>query len=151
MKKSIFYIIFLTSTIFLMSNCSKQESILPNTNANDIHSPFGKWKFASYADGKKIDSVITLELSAEKNQENLYPINGKSIVNFYFAYISVNETSKEIKISTLGSTKMAGSPQNMQFESAYFEKLSKVNKYELSNNQLILYLSDDKMFFDVQK
>lgn len=139
MKNQIAIISILFASILLMSNCSNQKE---SVSAMDIQSQsvFGKWKFVSFADGKKTDFKVSLELSNTLSQDGKYTINGKGSVNFYFAYFTIDEAKKSFVVSTLGSTKMAGSPAEMEFETNYFGKFGKVVKYEILGENLILHL-----------
>lgn len=92
-----------------------------------------KWKLA----GWPVSSIdpssysITLDFDTEK-------FSGRAAVNSYFGeYEACKDGS--IKISGIGATEMAGSPDAMQAESTYFELLSNVKKYSKTASELILF------------
>ncbi len=97
--------------------------VLKNVFLSDAYdSPCG-WEAGEHAD-------ITLNLTTEKTEEadDTYRLSGKSAVNQYFGTYQIISFDKEtkigkIKISTLGSTKMAGPEPLMRCETRLFDFL----------------------------
>ncbi|WP_435352783.1 META domain-containing protein [Emticicia sp. SJ17W-69] len=135
----------------LMMACGKEsvEAANPNLSALSTSGLLGQWKFKGYADGKVPAYDVTLEF---KDEEGKNTLNGRSSVNFYFATFETNDATKTMTISTIGSTKIAGTPEANQFEMVYYERLRNVAHYELkTNNTLLLYLSNpakEVMYFE---
>lgn len=126
----------------LIMACGKEnvEAAHPNLSALSTSGLLGQWKFKGYADGKVPTYDVTLEF---KDEEGKNTLNGRSSVNFYFASFEVDESKKTMTLSVLGSTKIAGTPEALQFEMVYYERLKNISHYELkSNNTLSLYLSN---------
>ena len=57
MRNQLTIIAILFASILLMSNCSSQKESVSAMNIQS-HSVFGKWKFVSFADGKKQVSML---------------------------------------------------------------------------------------------
>lgn len=132
-------LIFLFTFSFLTS-CSKKESEMPLLGDNiSAQNMIGNWKLKSFSNKAAIPYEVTLEI---KEEEGKFVLNGRSSVNFYFAALSVNESNKTLKISDVGSTKMAGTTEANQFESKYFQYLSTATKYSFQDsNTLIFYMA----------
>lgn len=82
------------------------------------------------------NSQMPITLAFEKN-ENRY--HGQALNNYFGSY-EVN--GNQIKFNLGGSTMMAGSPEEMQEERAYYTQLEKVISYHFQQNHLILTTSD---------
>lgn len=140
MKKLVWLILF-----FGMAACQMPENTVEPmatlSQAEATQALFGTWKFQHYADGKKQNQAITLEISAEKNESGLYQLSGRAPVNFYFAQAQLDETNQGIRLQGVGSTKMAGPPEAMQQETRYFQRLAEVRHYAVSVDQNTLVLT----------
>lgn len=121
-------------------SCSKKESDTPILDSSiSSKNLIGNWQFKSFANKAVVPYEVTLEI---KEEDGKLVLNGRSSVNFYFATMLVNETTKSIKISDIGSTKMAGPLEANQFELKYFQYLGTANKYSFQDkNTLILGLA----------
>jgi heat shock protein HslJ len=134
-----------------MISCKKEsvESASTSMDALSTTDFLGQWKFKGYSDGKMPVYDVTIEF---KKEEGKYSLNGRSSVNFYFASFETNENTKTMKISAIGSTKMAGMPEANQFETVYYERLQNLERYEFKDkNVLALYLSNpvkEVMYFE---
>lgn len=123
--------------LFLLG-CSA-ESYSPDTNFYGT-SVFGKWRMVSYADNKQVPFDVTLELKSEQDSLGRNIITGKSPLNFYFSTFTINSADNNIIIYDIQSTKIAGAIPQVSFEKNYYEILSKVTKYEISENGKTLKL-----------
>lgn len=133
-------VIKLINTFFifaLIASCSNEKIM---TDSEKMPSELiGKWKAVSlflsdastgvcHADTPSKD--ITIELSNElADDKKSYNVTGSSTVNSYFASITIksivdSEKKVNLIINTIGSTKMAGSPEMMNCEQNYFQLLS---------------------------
>jgi len=100
-------------------------------------TPKGTWVLiGSGPDNTPITGIITLDI-ADSN------ISGNSGVNNYFGSITVSSDGKSI-ISDLGSTKMAGTEEEMQAESAFFSALKGSAGYSIVDSNLIITGTDGK-------
>ena len=99
----------------------------------------GTYKLVEPASKFEVSLVLTLDsASSELANRVAYKIGGRSSVNHYFASLTGSSTSNEVQISAIGSTKMAGPPDAMEFETNYFKKLQAVKRYEIAGNRLRL-------------
>lgn len=141
-----------------MSGCSKEatEEMFSTSglkaDALTVSELIGSWKFKGYSDNKKVPYEVTLEFKNERGDNALPQLSGRSAVNFYTASYEPNAEKKTIKISVLGSTKMAGPPEAMEFELVYYTRLAKMMSYDFKDkNTLVIYLSDpakEVMYFE---
>lgn len=132
-------------TILGLSACQTaenlNESMTTLSNAQAAQAVFGKWQLRHYADGKQVKYPITLEISAEKNEQGLHQLSGKAPVNFYFAQAQLLASDNSIRLQGVGSTKMAGPPEAMEQEMRYFQRLADIRHYLVSADQNTLVLS----------
>ena len=130
-------IILLVACFSLAFSCERDtEEVLP-ANTGDLT---GSWKLTEPASSYKITLIV------ERNTKTSgYGLTGQSSVNQYFATapdpnLIFSSTPNPLLIESLGSTKIAGSADAMQFEQTYFNNLRNVNRYELTTqNRLRLY------------
>lgn len=128
-------------------NCENPQDLTSNAFGNGYGSqflPFGQWQLVSYSDGKKVPYEVSLEIKNETDEKGHYIISGKSNVNFYFSTCSIDNNQKKIMLYGVGSTKISGTTEEIEFETNYYQLLGSVERYELSNNnnRLTLYLSE---------
>lgn len=136
-------IALLTGMLVSAAGCEEKETILPP----DADRLEGEWQLAEPTS----TYVVTLRFTDKKRFVDAlktpvtYQLAGRASVNQYFATASIGagaryDTESQFSVSTIGATKMAGPPEAMAFETDYFQKLGKVERYELTNrNQLKLY------------
>ncbi len=135
-------VVLLMAGMVYLTSCESEEIGAPSASFDALRasSLLGQWKFKSYSDGKASKYDVSLEF---KNEENKLTINGRSSVNFYFAETQVDEGKKTIRIPSLGSTKIAGTPEANAFEMTYYESLRNVERYDFKDkNTLVIYLSN---------
>jgi len=135
----------------LLGACSKEivEADSMKVSALRQSELLGQWKFKSYADGKTPAFDVTLEI---KDEEGKYTFNGRSSVNLYFISPEIDDSKKTISIDVVGSTKIAGTLEAIQFEMAYYENLRNIERFELKDkNTLIFHISKptkEVMYFE---
>ena len=133
-------IVKLLNTFFifaLIASCSN-EKLISDSEKKPIEL-IGKWKAVSlflsdattgvcHADIPNRD--ITIEFINElADDKKSFKVAGSSTVNSYFATITINsfidsEKKASISVNSIGSTKMAGSPEMMNCEQNYFQFLT---------------------------
>ncbi|MDP5121891.1 MAG: META domain-containing protein [Spirosomaceae bacterium] len=123
--------------LFLLG-CSA-DGYSPDPNFYET-SVFGKWRMVSYADNKQIPFDVTLELKSEKDSLGRNIITGKSPLNFYFSTFTINPSDSAITVYDIQSTKIEGAVSQVSFEKNYYEMLTKVKKYEISESGKTLNL-----------
>jgi heat shock protein HslJ len=130
-------LIGLVTLLLSFSGCERKEAAQP-VNVDEL---VGNWKLVEPG---SFDVTLVIEpviQTWEKLPVQILDLSGKSAVNTYNSSLSYKDRSKpEITISAIGATKIAGSPDEMQFEQTYFANLKAVTRYELtSNDRLRLY------------
>lgn len=142
------------------TSCKGDEAVEPDGSAfaiavaNGYRLPFGKYNLETYEDNKQILYDVVLEVKNEKDEDDLYIINGQSTINFYFAKFETDFQKQSITIHAVGSTKIQGSLPEAVFEQEYLERLANVQGYRLNTDgdQLTLNLPDTKkMIFSLDK
>ncbi|GAB3894432.1 hypothetical protein GCM10028803_09390 [Larkinella knui] len=99
----------------------------------------GPYKLVEPTSQFEVTLVLTPDsVSSEVTNRVAYKIAGRSSVNQYFGTLTGSSASNEVQMSAIGATKMAGPPDAMQFETAYFKKLQAVKRYEVVENRLRL-------------
>lgn len=134
-------LITLIAFIGMAFSCENtKEEVLPPGSGELV----GSWQLIEPGSAYKI--TLTIERDAQSGN---YRLLGQSSVNQYFATVanpalSVSSTANLFSIQNLGSTKMAGPVEAMQFEQTYFTNLRAVKRYELTNqNKLRLFYEGD--------
>jgi heat shock protein HslJ len=100
----------------------------------DANPLFGKWRMVSYADNKQVPFDVTIELKNERDSSGRYIMTGKSPLNFYFSTFDIDDAKSAITVYDIQSTKIDGNAPSVLFEKGYYELLTKVKNYEISNN-----------------
>ena len=102
---------------------------------------YSQWKLVDFKGNTNFKYDVSVEFKADKNEKGFQVLNGKSSINFYLANFKINELKKEISISELIVTQIAGKEEERKFEDDYLKALQEVEKYEIKENLLTLYLS----------
>lgn len=120
------------------STCQPGETVISPV---DVEQIAGSWKLI-----KPLGYDVTLVIERgfqtwEREPDKVFKLSGKSSVNLYTSSLSYeNRNDSRVTVGTIGSTKMAGPPEAMQFEQSYYTSLQAVTRYELTNqNRLRLY------------
>jgi heat shock protein HslJ len=100
-----------------------------------------EWRLtALHQDGKALtlseDVVATLKFGADGRVSGRAPING------YFGAATLGADGSLAWTGPMGSTQMAGPPELMEAESAYFAALQSVTRWRLKHDALILETPD---------
>ena len=98
----------------------------------------GQWQLLTL-DGKAMSTDMVVSLDIQEDGK----FSGKAPVNRYFGQIKVD--GKIIKIGPVGSTMMAGPPENMQLEQEYFKALGdQIKSANVENAKLVITGMDDQ-------
>lgn len=134
--------------ILKIDSCSKVEIENAQNQTPDIKGEYiYKYRFLGDAIdtpcGYAVTNVRDLTLKIEENTEdkNSYRISGNSAVNMLSGYLTITGYDSKmgigtIKIGQLGSTKMAGPPELMQCEQAYFDMLNEAPEFRVQEGKL---------------
>jgi hypothetical protein len=134
----------------ITSSCTKKDGLSPfSFSDQNSQIPLGRYQLMFYEDVNEVPYEIILEVKGPANPEGDYLINGRSVVNFYFSTTRIEATQKAFAVNSLGSTKIGGNREELEFESDYFERLSAVQQFELKSEgkNLILYPGGSKESF----
>lgn len=123
--------------VLLLTSCAA-ESVSGYNSGND--QIFGKWKLKNYADGRAVPFEVTIEFKNETDSLGKYIISGKSPLNVYYSTFELQRNSRSINLFDIQITKIDGTPEVLLFENRYFETLSKVARYEISEDGKVLTL-----------
>ncbi|UFH55202.1 META domain-containing protein [Spirosoma sp. KNUC1025] len=124
----------------LLTQCGKKETTL----APNVANLTGTWQLTEPDSTYGVTLQIGFDTENPPHDVTPFLISGKSSVNQYnarfFAALDGMAT-----VENLGSTKVAGPPQAMQFEQTYFDNLRTIARYELStDNRLRLFHGGEK-------
>ncbi|QJW92087.1 META domain-containing protein [Spirosoma taeanense] len=125
--------ILLASLLLLMAfQCSsdKEPVVAPG-----VAKLIGTWRLVDPS--SSYDVTLQLVLDKENPPVDVTPFkaSGRSSVNQYNALLFAAADGM-ILVSEVGSTKMAGPAEAMEFEQAYFTNLKNIVRYELTNDRL---------------
>ncbi|MFC5410935.1 META domain-containing protein [Larkinella bovis] len=135
-------ILCLFSAILLISaSCQdKTNTTIPPQLLSTTHIA-GTFKLVEPASKFDVTLVMTPDSSSSEIKNRVaYTLSGRSSVNQYFGSFVGTTGSNDVQVSAIGSTKMAGPADAMQFESDYFKKLQAVKRYEITGNRLQLII-----------
>ncbi len=117
MKKILIAVLGIAMFTFFFNSCKSTQTLAIE----------GKWTTSSIEiKGKNLTlcpSSITIEKSKNKN---IYELNGNSGVNSFFASAKVKGSSFKI-LNNMGSTKMLGDKESMEFERNFTDVLIGAN------------------------
>lgn len=120
---------------------SKQNNENSNVNLKEIKNT--SWKLVSIS-GEKIKVNEEFEGITLDFKEN--EIDGNAGVNNYFGSFSLN--SNKISFGSIGSTRMAGSPELLNLEMKYLKVLQGVTNYYFENDNLVLKNGNESLVFE---
>jgi heat shock protein HslJ len=143
-------LICLLMPILRIDSCTKVEIQAADNSSTQI---LGKWVLKHRFLGDAIDTPcgyavanardITLEIAdnTESADAKVLRMTGNSAVNMYFGDLTITGFDEKtgigtMKISTLGSTKMAGPPELMECETNYFNMLNESAEFRIQEGQL---------------
>ena len=108
----------------------------------------GKWQLSTM-NGQPMSSMREGGVTLDIQEDGKFA--GQAPVNRYFGQIKVAD--KILKTGPVGSTMMAGPPENMQAEQQYFQALGEnVKSAKIENGQLVITAMDNKkLVFDRAK
>ncbi|HEV7347568.1 META domain-containing protein [Telluribacter sp.] len=94
----------------------------------------GTWKFKHFGDKAEYPYEVTLEFKGVPDENGKLMLSGRSSVNYYFAAYQADASNNTLAVADLGSTRMGGSPEAMQFEQRYFELLKNAATYQIKDS-----------------
>lgn len=133
-------LMLLMAGLLTAASCGRKGgTVAPATN--DLA---GTYKLIEPSSAYPVTLVLTPDSANAENPNRVsFRVGGRSSVNSYFATIVGSAASSAVQISAIGSTKMAGPAEAMQFETTYFGRLQNVKRYERTGKRLRLIAEGD--------
>lgn len=121
--------------LLLTSQCSQEEAIVAPKIANLI----GTWRLVQPDSSYAVTLQFAYDTANPPHDITPFLANGKSSVNTYMLRLFAT-LDGVLVAENLASTNVAGTPDAMAFEQAYFTNLKAAVRYEVTtNDQLRLY------------
>ena len=115
----------------LFASCTSEEQAIKN-NSN--------WRLVDITTDLQIpESVKNVEITLNINNNTVAGFSG---CNHYFGGITI--TGQKVELSNMASTKMMGTPDEMELEMLYLNKLQSVNSFKIQDGQLVLFDASGK-------
>ena len=126
--------------VLLMAQCSQEKrEVAPN-----IAKLVGTWKLVEPDSAYAVTLALALDTANPPNDIVHFKANGKSAINTYNGFLSAAVDGLMV-VTSVGSTKMGGSPDALTAEQAYLTNLRNVVRYELpTDSRLRLYYGGQK-------
>lgn len=133
-------ILLASFVILLMAQCSREErEVAPN-----VAKLVGTWQLVAPDSAYAVTLLLALDTVNPPNDIIHFKASGKSAINTYTAFLSAAVDGLMV-VTSVGSTKIGGSPEATAVEQAYFSSLRDVVRYELTtDNRLRLYHGGDR-------
>ncbi|WP_080237597.1 META domain-containing protein [Spirosoma rigui] len=133
-------IIVAAFVILLLTQCGEDKREV----APGVARLVGTWRLAAPDSSYATTLIFALDTANPPKDIIHFSASGKAAVNTYDAFLSAAVDGLMV-FTSVGSTKLAGSPQALQFEQTYFTSLSDVVRFELpTDNRLRLYHGGEK-------
>lgn len=146
--------------LFFAVSCQKDETVAQcpvdyTIDTEGTYSLPGKWKFVGFENtttgdieypicgGVQSYIVFTDSLntrSGDPAYDLQYRFYGVALINHFSGTFDRTE-GEELMLSPTVKTTVSGTPQVASFEARFHEKLVRVERYEIRNNELFLYPS----------
>lgn len=131
--KNLFYFLAL---LFAFTGCTSAKV------KTDFDSSvyIGTWQIDSFQMDGIFQQIAVSEITFETDQGKTFNIYGNSGVNSFFGEVKIDGSSFSVG-ENMGSTKMAGSPEAMEYEDNFLACLTTAEKIELHEDGTILLLT----------
>jgi len=117
---------------------------------------FGEWIFVGYKDSEKISGLTSKHgydiniIFSEKDGN--YSVQGKSAINLYNGTFIIRSNKNDkgiINIEGFLTTKVGGSPEDLDYEFKYTDNLRKVETFYLPEKNVIYFQVNNGDFKDI--
>lgn len=126
--------------MLLTTQCSREKREV----APGVAKLAGTWQLAGPDSSYAITLLLALDTTNPPNDVIHFKANGQSAINTYNAFLSAAVDGLMV-VTSVGSTKMVGTPEATRIEQTYFSNLRAVVRYELpTDNRLRLLYGGDK-------
>ncbi len=133
-------------SVFTFAGCRTNKVKTPAKESTSIIRFCGEWKLVSYSGFESIPEAymnITWVDDIESGEE--LSVNGYSGVNSFFSTIKDNNSFP--LGHNVGSTKMMGAPEDMEFEDAFLDTLCNAKDWKVSGRTLTITDGDKTAVF----
>lgn len=145
MKKSL--LILAAVSVLAMTGCRSSKVTEPVQKPVSITRFCGEWKISSFTGFDKMpDAFMNITYVEDIDSGEELSVNGFSGVNSFFATI-LNENSFPLG-NSMGSTKMMGSPEEMNFEDAFIQVIACSDNWNVSGRKLTVTYGDKTAVFE---
>ena len=100
----------------------------------------GTWKLVSYEKDGIAQQITDSTLTVHFETENQIKISGNTGANNFYASIDLSNDKIET-VSEIATTRMAGTPEVMAFESEYLTTLSGIDSFNVDEDNGVKYLT----------
>lgn len=122
-------IIFGLLTCVFLFGCTEEEKMVEGT-----------WKLVSYEKDGVAQQIADSTLTVHFESESHISISGDTGANNFYASIDLSNDKIET-VSEIVTTKMAGTPEVMAFESEYLATLSGIDSFSINDENDVRYLT----------
>lgn len=125
-------LLFLLGFVFMFVGC-KEASLIE-----------GNWETRAFEINGIAQEICVSDISFTKSSKNIYSISGNSGVNRFFGSVKVKSSSFFIQ-DDMGSTKMLGEPNAMEFENNFLQTLIEAKSFKIfkENSSEFLEIKND--------
>lgn len=90
----------------------------------------GNWKVQEFTKNDEPIKILESGISFEQKSETIFAVTGNSGINSFFGDIEIIQNTISVG-DKMASTKMAGSPEAMEYEDTFLECLTKADGIEI--------------------
>ncbi|WP_420149810.1 META domain-containing protein [Spirosoma sp.] len=127
--------------LMAFSGCERGRAIEPV----DVKQVLGNWRLVQPVSTYETTLAVEVDQYSGGTASGVHSLKftGRAAVNTYFTSARlINWATGTVDVSSVGSTKVAGSAEAMQFEQTYYANLKAVNRYELTDEKRL------KLFYE---
>lgn len=99
----------------------------------------GNWETRDFEINGIAQEICVSDISFTKSSKDIYSISGSSGVNRFFGSVKITASSFFIQ-DDMGSTKMLGEPNAMEFENNFLQTLIEAKSFKIFNENLAEFL-----------
>ncbi len=133
------------SLVFCLSLLACQSSNFQDVAAYaSSQSLLAKWKLTTFENKKTVPYDSYIEISKNTQSVNLFTINGKGPVNFFWVNCEIDTQNNTLKMGAINGTQIAIKTADEPLENDLLERMAESSTYELSADGQVLVLFNAK-------
>ena len=145
MKKSL--LILAAVSVLVMTGCRSNKPETPVQETKAITRFCGQWHITSFTGFNTMpDAYMNITYVEDIDSGEELSVNGFSGVNYFFA--TILGTNSFPLGNNVGSTKMMGSPEEMDFEDAFIQVIALSDDWKVSGGKLTVTYGDKTAVFE---